>query len=163
FGDMDNFAWELGNPQGSMAPPPPGMTDPLLTDFHPMKGPMVTQSLRGLPNTGVLHWRGDRADFTAFNPAFVNLMGRSAQLPDPRMVALGDFVLALVYPPIPSQFLDRTFPDAPVGQPSAERGRQFFLNTAVDGSLKCVDCHALPTGTNGQLIDRFALQAPQDM
>jgi hypothetical protein len=163
FGDMDNFAWELGNPRGSMAPPPPNMTDPLLTGFHPMKGPMVTQSLRGLPNTGVLHWRGDRADFTAFNPAFVSLMGRATQLPDSEMVALGDFVLPLVYPPNPSQYLDRTFPDAPPGQPSAERGRLFFLNTPVDGGLRCVDCHTLPAGTNGQVIDAAALMAPQDM
>ena len=163
FGDMDNFAWELGNPQGSMAPPPPGMTDTLLSGFHPMKGPMVTQSLRGLPNTGVLHWRGDRADLTAFNPAFVSLMGRGAQLPDSEMAALGDFVLPLVYPPNPYQNLDRTWPDAPVGQASAERGRQFFINTPVEGTRRCVDCHALPAGTNGQVIDKLLLMAPQDM
>src|SRR5207247_399587 len=29
--------------------------------------------------------------------------------------------------------------------------------------LKCVDCHALPTGTNGQVIDHTALQESQDM
>ena len=163
FGDFDNFAWELGNPQGAMAPPPPGMLDPNLSGFHPMKGPMVTQSLRGLTNTGVLHWRGDRADLTAFNGAFVSLMGRATQLPDSEMVAFSDFVMPLAYPPNPYQNLDRTFPDAPVGQPSAERGRQFFMNTAVDGPLRCVDCHALPTGTNGQVIDKAALLAPQDM
>ena len=162
FGDMDNFAWELGNPQGTMAPPPPNMVDPTLQGFHPMKGPMVTQSLRGLINTGVLHWRGDRADLTAFNPAFVSLMGRSAVLPDSEMTAFGDFVLPLVYPPNPYQFLDRTYPDAPVGQPSALRGQTFFLNTQVDATLRCVDCHALPAGTNGQVIDHVALQESQD-
>src|SRR6185369_1917504 len=52
FGDTDQFSWELGNPQGTMAPAPPGQIDPLLQGFHPMKGPMVTQSLRGLINTG---------------------------------------------------------------------------------------------------------------
>jgi hypothetical protein len=163
FGDTDQFAWELGNPQGSMAPAPPGMTDPLLQGFHPMKGPMVTQSLRGLPNTGVLHWRGDRADLTAFNPAFVALMGRAAVLPDSEMAAFTAFVMPLVYPPNPHQFLDRTYPDAPAGQPSALRGKSFFMNATVDGSLKCVDCHALPAGTNGQVIDHSALLAPQDM
>ena len=163
FGDTDQFAWELGNPQGSMAPAPPGMTDPLLQGYHPMKGPMVTQSLRGLPNTGVLHWRGDRADLAAFNPAFVNLMGRSSVLPDTEMAAFTAFVMPLVYPPNPYQFLDRTYPDAPSGQPSALRGQTFFLNTAADGSLKCVDCHALPSGTNGQVIDHIALQEAQDM
>ena len=30
------------------------------TSFHPMKGPMTTQSLRGMANHGPMHWRGDR-------------------------------------------------------------------------------------------------------
>ena len=163
FGDTDQFAWELGNPQGTMAPAPPGQIDPLLQGFHPMKGPMVTQSLRGLINTGLLHWRGDRADLSAFNPAFVSLNGRATVLPDSEMAAFTDFTMSLVYPPNPYQFLNRTYPDAPAGQPSALRGQNFFLNTPVDGSLKCVDCHALPTGTNGQVIDHTALQEAQDM
>jgi hypothetical protein len=163
FGDFDNLCWELGNPQGAMQAAPPNQLDPQLQGFHPMKGPMVTQSLRGLINTGLLHWRGDRADLTAFNPAFVALMGRQTQLPDSEMVAFGDFVMPLVYPPNPGQYLDRSFPDAPAGQPSAVRGRFFYLNTPVDGPLKCVDCHALPTGTNGQVIDHIALQESQDI
>src|SRR5262249_36817920 len=28
--------------------------------FHPMKGPMTTQTLRGMVNHGAMHWRGDR-------------------------------------------------------------------------------------------------------
>jgi YVTN family beta-propeller protein len=158
FGDMDNFSWELGNPQGSMAPAPPNQTDPLLQGFHPMKGPMVTQSLRGLPNTGLFHWRGDRADLAAFNPAFVSLMGRSTTLPDSEMAAFTAFVMPLAYPPNPNQHLDRSMPNA-----GATRGQQFFLNTVVDGPLRCVDCHALPAGTNGQVIDHTALQESQDM
>jgi YVTN family beta-propeller protein len=164
FGDTDLFSWELGNPLGSMAPAPPGQTDPLLQGFHPMKGPMNTQSLRGLVNTGLLHWRGDRADLNAFNPAFVGLMGRASVLPDSEMAAFTAFVMPLVYPPNPNQNLDRTYPAAPVGQPSAARGQTFFMNTVVDGgALKCVDCHALPAGTNGQVIDHQALQESQDM
>ena len=31
-------------------------------DFHPMKGPMTTQTLRGLTNSGAMHWRGDRSN-----------------------------------------------------------------------------------------------------
>jgi hypothetical protein len=119
---------------------------------------MVTQSLRGLPNTGLFHWRGDRADLAAFNPAFVALMGRSSQLPDSEMAAFTAFVMPLVYPPNPNQRLDRGMPNA-----GAARGQTFFDNTAVDGSLKCVDCHARPAGTNGQVIDHFALQESQDM
>lgn len=163
FGDMDNLVWDLGDPTGDMAPVPPGMLDPLLVPFHPMKGPMATQSLRGLNSTGVLHWRGDRADFMAFRGATQSLLGRSAPIPDSEMVAMSAFVLALAYPPNPNQNLDRTFRDAPVGQPSAERGRVFFANTPVDGGRPCAFCHSLPLGTNGQLIDRFALQSAQDI
>jgi hypothetical protein len=74
------------------------------------------------------------------------------------MAAFTAFVMPLVYPPNPNQQLDRSMPNA-----GAARGQQFFLNTAVDGPLRCVDCHALPTGTNGQVIDHTALQEAQDM
>jgi hypothetical protein len=71
--------------------------------------------------------------------------------------------MPLRYPPNPRQFLDRRMPDAPTGQPSARRGQLFFMNTQVDGGLTCNQCHSVATGTNGQLIDRIALQAAQDM
>jgi hypothetical protein len=45
----------------------------------------------------------------------------------------------------------------------AARGQTFFANTPVDGGLRCVDCHALPAGTNGQVIDHVVLQEAQDM
>jgi len=92
----------------------------------------------------------------------VSLMGRSAQLPDSELAAFSDFVLPLVYPPNPNQNLDRTFRDPPTG-PSAFRGLQFFLYTPVAGSLVCADCHAMPSGTNGQVIDHVALREAQDM
>jgi len=166
FGDFDELAWDLGNPQGTFAPKPPGQIDPLLGGFHPMKGPMTTQSLRGLPNTALLHWRGDRANLDAFNGAFISLMGRASQLADSEMSAFDDFVLPLVYPPNPNQFLDRAFRDAPTGTPSAKRGRQFFFNNQVDGPLTCNGCHAsvnFGPGTNGQVIDRQALRDSQDI
>ena len=166
FGDFDNLAWDLGDPQGAFQPKPPGQIDPFLGGFHPMKGPMTTQSLRGLPGTFLLHWRGDRADLSAFNPAFVGLMGRGSALPDSEMAAFGDFVLPLAHPPNPNQFLDRSFRDAPAGQPSARRGRTFYFGTQVDGGLTCNGCHAslaFGPGTNGQVIDRIALRDSQDI
>ena len=44
---------------------------PSTTGFDPMKGPMTTQTLRGLKNIEPFHWRGDRQNFQAFNHAFV--------------------------------------------------------------------------------------------
>jgi YVTN family beta-propeller protein len=102
FGDMDNIAWDLGDPTASSTiPVPPGQL-PGLPPFHPMKGPMTTQSLKGLSGTEPLHWRGDRANFAAFNPAFVSLMGRDAQLSSSDMTAFESFVFSMRYPPNPT-------------------------------------------------------------
>ena len=87
-----------------MIPVPPGQLP--LPDFHPMKGPMTTQSLKGLPDTGPLHWRGDREDFGAFNGAFVSLMGRATELAPSEMQAFEDFVMTMRYPPNPFRQLD---------------------------------------------------------
>src|SRR5262249_37911637 len=65
FGDFDSLGWDLGNPDDVVNPNPNPfrVTDPLgisFVGFHPMKGPMTTQSLRGMANAGPMHWRGDR-------------------------------------------------------------------------------------------------------
>ena len=80
FGDMDDLAWDLGNPDesvmidpGPFSPDLPSFVDPTTgvplhpftgpidpATLHPMKGPMTTQSLRGMANHGPMHWRGDR-------------------------------------------------------------------------------------------------------
>jgi hypothetical protein len=168
FGDFDNIAWDLGDPTGTMQPiNRAGQIDPFIdSQVHPMKGPMSTQSLRGLPNTGMLHWRADRQNLAAFNGAFIGLLGRATVLPDSEMAAFTDFVLPLAYPPNPNQRLDRTMPTAPAGQPSAARGQTFFFNTPIDGGQTCNFCHAannFGSGTNGQIINNIALQESQDM
>jgi YVTN family beta-propeller protein len=166
FGDFDNIAWDLGDPQGQFLPPPPNQQNPFLDGFHPMKGPMVTQSLRGLPNTGVLHWRGDRADLNAFNVAFTGLLGRASQLTPSEMASFDDFVLPLVYPPNPNQFLDRSFRDAPPGVPSAKRGRSIFFNLGVCSDATCNSCHTaldFGPGTNGQLVNNESQLGTQDV
>ena len=163
FGDTDEMGWDLGDPTGAFAPPPGGQSDPNLQGFHPMKGPMITQSLRGLPNTGVLHWRGDRANLNAFNGAFTALMGRATVLPDTEMTAFNNFVRPLVYPPNPNRYLDNSLPDAPTGQPSAVRGAAIFMNDVVQADGKrCQDCHAPTLGTNTQLVNHVALGESQD-
>src|SRR5512140_169725 len=69
FGDLDSLAWDLGNPDAPVENNPGPFASALfnlITDkpmdpvFHPMKGPMTTQSLRGMANHGPMHWRGDR-------------------------------------------------------------------------------------------------------
>ncbi len=145
-----------------MTPPPPNQIDPFLQPAHPMKGPMVTQSLRGLRNTGRLHWRADRVNFNAFNGAFVSLNGRGQQLSPADMQAYTDFVLTIEYPPNPNRLLNDALPDPAIG-PSPLRGFNEYMNVPHDAVARCNTCHALPTGTNGQSVNARALLEDQDM
>jgi DNA-binding beta-propeller fold protein YncE len=154
FGDLDGLAWDLGNPDDFVLENTnlfrrqlPGVD----IDFHPMKGPMTTQSLRGMANHGPMHWRGDRTGgteggdpmdeelaFKAFNPAFEALLGRTAPLTDEEMQAFTEFVLRLTYPPNPVRAPDNSL------TPAQARGRDFFLNAPSGAQdFTCNDCHVL--------------------
>lgn len=166
FGDTDGLAWDLGDPFGPFVNPPTPNPDSL-AGFHPMKGPLMTQTLRGMTGTEPFHWRGDRANLAAFNPAFTTLMGRLSPLPDSQMTAFSDFTLAMRFGPNPNQNLDRTFPDAPLGQGSALRGRALFLvEPLFRGTRACNDCHDETNhgpGTNRQMVHRDTIAEFQDL
>jgi YVTN family beta-propeller protein len=158
-GHRDGLAWDLGNPRGQLQ-------SVGFSTFHPMKGPMSTQSLRGIIGNEPLHWRGDRGKLDDFNPAFMSLLGGPRELTSDEMSAFSSFVQTLTYPPNPNQNFDRTFPN-PSSGPSAERGRQLFNNGALDaGLLSCNACHsAFPgfrSGTNNLIIPGLLLQESQD-
>ncbi len=165
-GHRDGLAWDLGDPQGQTQTVNGGGPFPTQSVFHPMKGPMTTQSLRGIISTEPLHWRGDRAGLANFNPAFQSLLGGPRQLTADELNAFTSFIRTLTYPPNPNENLDRTLPNPPTG-PSAARGAQLFSSTPFDaGVLTCNQCHtALPgfgTGTNKVIIPAAALQESQD-
>ena len=90
FGNLDGLAWDLGDPQGEFVDfdQTPWVTfaplGPSTNGFDPMKGPMTTQTLRGLAGLEPFHWRGDRQNFQHFNAAFADLLGRSGPLLDRR-------------------------------------------------------------------------------
>ena len=152
FGGMDNLAWDLGNPQGSMTPPPP-LPDPPgnLPDFHPMKGPMTTQSLKALTDTEPLHWRGDRAALSDFNAAFESLLGAPQRLSTADFALFESFVRSLAYPPNPFRDLDGSLPASVAGgNPSI--GEQGFLSAGLVLGAQCADCHAAPAGETGIII-----------
>ncbi len=166
-GDRDELAWDLGDPGGSMTavtqPAPPPLPPGTQTfNMHPMKGPMTTQTLRGLPGTGPLHWRADRADFLAFNGAFASLLG-GTMLSAADMAAFRDYINTVVFQPNPNQNLDRTLPASLPGQPGDPiTGRTTYQTTQYQTGLTCNTCHALPNGTNGLIIPAAALQESQD-
>ena len=100
----DAVAWDLGTFDSPMQPGPPNIPfdpeNPNANKNHPVKGPMVTQSLYGLRDHEPFHWRGDKTGFSDFNGAFENLMG-GEQLNPMEMQAFEGFVKTLAYPPSP--------------------------------------------------------------
>src|SRR5207237_5072194 len=105
-GDVDRLAWGLGNPGGSMQSVVSATGS---FELHPMKGPMTTQTLRGLDHLEPQHWRGDREDFTAFNHAIDALMG-GTQLSTDDIPAFRDFINTIRFHPNPNAKLTRTLP-----------------------------------------------------
>jgi DNA-binding beta-propeller fold protein YncE len=97
--DLDGIAWDLGDRNGTMATVQgknlSAHDETLRNRFmHPMKGPMVTQTLRGMLGGAPFHWRGDRATLQAFNPTFDKLMG-GVQLATPDIDALTEYLFTL--------------------------------------------------------------------
>ena len=185
FGDMDDLAWDLGNPDSVVTksqipinlgalfatkglPALVGFTLQIngtgnVNDFHPLKGPLTTQTLRGLKNSGAMHWRGDRSvgalgsspsdpvtSFNNFAPAFQDLVGSPTQPSLAQMQAFGAFQLQVLPPPNPVRNLDNSL------TPAQQRGRDFYsgarpsdgipgfeIFTGATASFSCNGCHTL--------------------
>lgn len=166
---MDQLAWDLGDPAGNVVPvnQPCRQGPGNCAAWHPMKGPMVTQSLQGIVGAGAMHWRGDRVNLAAFAPAFVNLQGDDAAPSAAQMQLFTDFIAGVRYPPNPNRNLDNTLRaalPATGGNGNAVNGRNLFLNAPITGgAITCVSCHALPTGTNGTIDFVAAAPEPQSL
>lgn len=197
FGDMDDLAWDLGNPDDVVTKSPIpiifrglisfltqvgnlGVGSPINgsgkpEDFHPMKGPFTTQTLRGMKFSGAMHWRGDRSvgafgsdpfdanlSFKNFIVAFQGLIGSQTSPSTADMQRFADFQLQVLPPPNPIRNLDNSL------TASQQRGADFYSgsrpsdgvnNPIVDSlfgksSFNCNGCHVLnPTqgfyGTGG--------------
>ncbi len=164
FADFDQLAWDLGEPGGAVLDIPFELTHenfllkPRDFHLHPMKGPMTTQSFRGMEGAGPMHWRADRygpegsagdelASFRQFNAAFVSLNGRDERLALADIDAMARFLFSIRYPPNPHQRLDRQL------EPEAHAGAELFSGEfPIDsGIVNCENCHSLPLGTNGRV------------
>jgi DNA-binding beta-propeller fold protein YncE len=173
FGDFDSLAWDLGNPDDVKIPNPLPIRLKEVAQlsgsnvdfdfFHPMKGPMTTQTLRGMRNHGAMHWRGDRADqngdvfnsdiaFRNFRVAFPGLVGRDGQIPEADMQAFSDFALQIMLPPNPIRALDNSL------TPDQQAGRNFMTGSrradglpldafGVQTGFNCTGCHVLAPGS----------------
>ncbi|MDH3981206.1 MAG: thrombospondin type 3 repeat-containing protein [Gammaproteobacteria bacterium] len=139
-----------------------------------MKGPMTTQTLRGMAGHGSMHWRGDRTggndepndivartgaynerlSFSKFNVAFEGLLGRNGPLATTEMDQFTDFILQVTLPPNPVRNLDDSLTT------SQSAGRDFYFNEISDTGT-CNACHVLDTangffGTSG--LSSFELE-----
>lgn len=170
FGNMDDLAWDLGDPSGVQGPNPNPfiLIGPPNPRFHPLKGPMTTQTLRGMANMGPMHWRGDRtggtavppvspldeeAAFEAFNPAFDGLLGRDeGEIPAGDMSDFARFALTIALPPNPHRRLSNQLctstdvSDAVAGCVEDEANGEFTYTSVgsdVNGTVACEVCHTL--------------------
>lgn len=100
--DLDGLDWDLGDSTDPMLQPGPAnvCASPCLPN-HPVKGPMFTQSLRGLSDHNPFHWRGDKPQFTDFAEAFQGLLGGASPLDDAAMSKFDAFIKTVVYSPNP--------------------------------------------------------------
>lgn len=171
FGDLDSLAWDLGDPlEPVIANPNPVDPPQNPPPYHPLKGPMVTMSLRGMANHGPLHMRGDRSglfdspptdamnvisSFRTFNAAFDGLLGRDdGPLEDRDMTRFAVFAERLTYPLNPIRNLDNSL------NPSEQRGFDLYHQPIVFAPLAqhrtCQGCHLVDTaaglyGTDGKM------------
>ncbi len=165
----DRLAWDLGAPDGSLKTLEDQNTSLVPLDefmpWHPMKGPMTTQTLQDIIGMEPHHWRGDRDGIEEFNDAFVGLLGDNKRLTRKQMQQFEDFLATISIPPNPFREIDNSLPPRlvldghyrtgrfggagqrlPAG--NARRGLTLFqdLTRGLDGGLACATCHTLPTG-----------------
>jgi hypothetical protein len=177
FGDFDSLAWDLGDPDGTVLTNPNPFRNPpgavINPNFHSLKGPMTTQTLRGMVNNGPMHWRGDRTAglnpggnpldshgaFERFNVAFVGLTGMPGHCSVTLTQACNDLT------PCPGTelcvglqgadmdaftdfILQVMLPPNPIraldsSLTSDQQAGLSFFNSAGDGVQTCNGCHVL--------------------
>lgn len=193
-GDLDGLGWDLGDPSGqvravhglnidrvgqkvaSAAGPP---NEDTTQRFHPMKGPMVTQSLRDIIGKEPFHWRGDKKGLEEFNGAFTHLQNDDVTLSAAEMGQFEDYLETLWYPPNPlrnhknefeaSTVLDGSHPALPGivfrdhnnldvnGDPSVLPPGNGTLGAGIGATgasyaALCVNCHTATTGTGPDMV-----------
>jgi YVTN family beta-propeller protein len=164
---FDRLAWDLGDPPAevktvSLAKVNFGRFPPSPTNhFHPMKGPMMTQTLQDIIGHEPFHWRGDRDGIEQFNGTFTNLQAAASVLTTNQMQEFESFLATVHFPPNPFRLFNNSLSTnlplmghvalgrgiRPAGQQlpngNPQRGLTRFR---LQGTVGCIHCHTLPTG-----------------
>ncbi len=169
---VDQLAWDLGDPSGALkgfdAVCNAGLGGIVggCSSWHPLKGPMTTQTLIGLFGTEPLHWRGDRRTIADFNSTFVTLLGNERELTAQEMSDFAAFLATLRFFPNPHRTIDDSLRSSlPVSEGTGNpvNGERVFRNVPTAGPLTCALCHVPPTGHNTSVISANLLRETQDM
>jgi len=164
---MDQLSWDLGDPSGTMKAFNEvcnlGLPAQLGTcnNWHPLKGPMTTQTLVGLEGQAPFHWRGDRNDFGQFSHTATALLGADTDFTLNEMNRMEAYVNSIAFPPNPNRNLDGTLKTSLAGG-NPVTGQQLF-NTGNLDFVQCVTCHTMPTGGTTSIISANLLAEPQAM
>lgn len=90
-----------------------GETEADFEKFHPMKGPMTTQTLVDIIGKEPHHWRGDKDGIEEFAGAFDGLQGDDQPLPAMEMQEFENFLSSLHFSPNPYRLLDNSLAGGP--------------------------------------------------
>lgn len=153
-GKTDRLAWDLGNPAGAMT----ATTDSrgVTVQHHPIKGPLLTQTLVDTMQSYLLHWRGDKPTLGHFASAFQDLQGADQPASAGEMASMKAFLEVLRTPPNPYRNLDNSYPTS-LAVPGP-RGETLRVGNAAQGAVEfetfCRVCHPGNTGRGNVLLDR---------
>ena len=160
-GRSDRVAWDLGDPTGVVQVFDETCQVPGCIAWHPMKGPMTTQTLQSIIGNEPFHWRGEKDDLSEFNVAFTHLQGRDAEITASEMASLSNYLNSLAFPPNPHRNLDNSLKTSlPIfggvvtglgGTGNPVTGQTIFNTSQIFGAppgLTCLNCHSGVAGSN---------------
>ena len=157
----DFLTWNLSN----RPDPTPGVGEDPINGID-VKGAMFTQILVGLERLRPFHWRGER-QLEDFRGAFESLLGDDEPFSESDFADLEAYLFHLRNPANPFQHRERKLDPAIVhptsladstlnggGPGDATVGVLAYqdADAAIVESHACVECHALPTGANGDIV-----------
>lgn len=143
----DRLVWDLGNPAGDMKSRVTTTGEEFT--FHPMKGPLKTQSLQDIIGVPAMHHIGDKDDIFGFADAFRTLQGDDAAANMLVMSQIENMLDTVHYPPNPNRNIDNSLSrtvniqgpfSGTYATGDAVAGRVSYM-TGEDTSSHCFECH----------------------
>ncbi|MEY2794782.1 MAG: hypothetical protein RIR10_498, partial [Planctomycetota bacterium] len=129
--------------------------------WHPVKGPMASQSLIGLEGTEPFHWRGDRAYIATFRHTGVALQGMDRDFTEDELKDMQDYLNSISLAPNPNRTLDGGLPQQIAGGNPTRGQGLFFAGSA--GFVSCATCHTPPSGGGAAVVSTDLLETTQAM